>query len=162
MDCGKWGAVWSSRFCGADLRHNGDLVTWCKECSTLSDVLLSDYAGEVRMSPSGVDWADQKEWFHVSGPTWDVDCADEVYVHLGRREVSEWLWRIRQGTSDEIEGATLYRVRVRGKMPKRLVHDKGEGWGKRRTAYINGYEFVGSVCLYIPKGDLEVLERTEL
>lgn len=160
--CGGWNATWSSKFLGVDIEHDGDLAQWCPDCSMVFDVMMSAVDVEVRMSPDDADWSLRPEWWHVSSEGWDTRCPDDVYVHLGRKEVSEWLWRVRQGTVDEIKNPVLYKVRVAGRTPRRLIRDKGEGWYNRRAAYVQEYEVPGAVCLYVPKADVEIVEKTVL
>ena len=162
VQCGGWNSTWTSKFMGADVDHVGDLAQWCPDCSKVFDVIMSGVYVEVRMSPDDADWSLRPEWWHVSSDGWDTRCADDVYVHLGRKEVSEWLWRVRQGTDDAIVNPVLYKCRVLRGMPKRLVMDKGDLWGNRRTAYTNLWELPGSVCIYLPKADVEIMEKTVL
>lgn len=161
-ECGSWDASWTSKFAGADVEHVGDLALWCRICGVVYDVLLGEFEPEVRMSPDEVNWADRREWYHVSGDRWWQDCPSDAYVHVGRREVSEWLEKVRIGTDDEIKNPVLYKVRVTGQIPKRLIKDKGDIWGSRSVAYVQLFEVPGSVCLYLPKSRLDLVERIEL
>lgn len=161
--CGSIDATWNSKFLGGDVLQDGDFVVWCKACSELFDVMAMEYLKDVLVAPGGLDWASRDEWYHVSGPDWLTHCPDSVYVHVGPREVCEWLMKIRKLNGDGVKEPTLYRLRVKdGKMPKRLVRDVGDGWINRRTAYVQLYEVPGSVCLLLPKRDLEIIDITPL
>ena len=83
------------------------------------------------------------------------NCPPKAWVHVGHEETSMWLARS--------EGRkALYTVRVVGEMPKRMVEDKGDGWDRYTCAYVNRWETVGRVSLYLPKSRLELVDKVEL
>lgn len=159
IGCSGWNASWASTLAGDDVQHVGDLSLYCRDCKTVYDVQLADMwpdAPRVRMSPDDVGWAYRRVWWHATDvEDWDTECPGEVYVHVGAKETSMWLAKMESRKY-------LYTVRVVGDMPKRLISDKIDSWGKYSTAYVNAYEFVGRVSLYLPKKRLEVIDKVEL
>lgn len=161
-ECGSWEAVWTSRFAGHDVEHSGDVSIWCRDCATVSDLLMMDVE-EVRVSPGERNWKDRREVYHYGRMDWWDECPDDVMVHVGRKETSEWLYRIRESINEGYEdGSALYKLKVVGEMPSGLRYDKVDGWGEESCGYVNAYEFPGSVSLYLPKGQLELVEMSVL
>lgn len=164
VECGGWNARWSSRLAGhSGVTHVGDLSQYCRDCKTVYDVTLSDYdwawsdgkGYDVRMHPEDVSWSSRKIWYHAGRADWDEACPGDAWVHVGHKDTSMWLAR------SEYREA-LYTVKVVGEMPKRLVRDKGDGWDNYTAAYVNRWETVGRVSLYLPKKRLEVIDKVEL
>lgn len=157
VECGGWNARWSSKYAGHKVEHYGDLSQYCRDCKIVSDVTLCDFIDkyDVRMHPDDVGWSSRRIWRHAGTATWWEDCPPEAWVHVGHEETSMWLAR---GEGRE----ALYTVRVVGEMPKRLVRDKGEGWDNYTAAYVNRWETVGRVSLYLPKSRLELVDKVEL
>lgn len=158
VDCGSWKARWSSKIAGHAVDHIGDLSQYCRDCKMVNDVHLSDLWPEsptVRMNPDDVNWSNRRIWYHAGSATWEDDCPDDVYVHVGHKDTSLWLANVE-------ERQTLYTVKVVGDMPARLISDQVEGWGRYSCGYINAYEFPGRVSLYLPKKRLEVVDKVEL
>lgn len=157
VQCGGWNATWTSKFMGVDVEHDGDLVQWCPDCSKVFDVTLSDLPDgfAVRMHPDDVTWYSRRIFYHAGRADWDVSCPETAMVHVGAKETSMWLAR------NELREA-LYTVRVVGQMPKRLGKDQVDGWGRYSLAYVNAWETVGRVSLYLPKSRLELVDKVEL
>ena len=159
MECGSWNARWSSKLAGHSVEHSGDLSQYCRDCKVVSDVLLSDIwpgVPRVRMNPEDTDWTSRRIWYHAGWDNWEKDCPDSAYVHVGHKDTSMWLANV------EKERQALYTVRVVGDMPKRLVSDQVEGWGRYSYGYVNAYEFPGRVSLYLPKSRLEIVDKVKL
>lgn len=161
VECGGWNARWSSYLAGHKVEHVGDLSQYCRDCKTVFDVTLCDYDGlgggglPVRMHPDDVTWSSRKIWYHAGALDWWENCPPKAWVHVGHEETSMWLARS--------EGRkALYTVRVVGEMPKRMVEDKGDGWDRYTCAYVNRWETVGRVSLYLPKSRLELVDKVEL
>lgn len=160
VECGGWNARWVSTFAGhVGVSHDGDLSQYCRDCKKVFDVMLNDIGvgvhDMVRMAPEDVGWAGRKIWYHAGSADWWSECPGDVRVHVGVRETSEWLGRLE-------DRSVLYTVRVVGEMPKRLVKDVGDGWGRYSRAYVNSWESPGRVSLYLPKSRLELVEKEEL
>lgn len=158
VECGGWNARWGSYLAGHSVVHEGDLSQYCRDCKVVNDVHLADMwpaTPKVKMNPEDVDWSSRRIWYHAGSSTWDKDCPDSMYVHVGHKDTSLWLSNVEKRQA-------LYTVRVVGDMPKRLVADQIDGWGKYSCGYVNGFEFPGRVSLYLPKSRLEIVDKVEL
>lgn len=157
VSCGSWNARWSSNLAGHSVEHDGDLTQYCRDCKVVSDVLLGlyDKGLKVRLNPDDVNWSNRRTWYHAGSDTWEQECPNDVYVHVGHKDTSLWLSNVERRQ-------TLYTVRVVGDMPTRLISDQVDDWGRYSCGYINSYEFPGRVSLYLPKSRLEVVDKVML
>lgn len=160
-ECGSRDARWASRLAGDDIEeHLSDFVVWCPQCAKLREVmawvLTSD---DVLMWSGDRDWKDREVWYHWGEDDWDVACPDDVMVHLGCRETSEWVSRF-----GEREHGVLWKCIVdRGVLDRmRMGKDYcGDVWPADRSemGYVNMFEAPGRVSLFLRKGDIAGISR---
>lgn len=144
-------------------------MIWCRDCSKLYDILLTNlpksYTKEsVRVSADELDWSDRSIWFHAGAEDWWRECPSDVNVHVGRVETSMWLSGVMSYGSSAIR-YKLFKVSVDLDYVRSLgdlTYDIGDGWMDQSTAYLNAYEYPGSVSLYIPKSKLKYISSREI